>query len=194
MTLAPAVPGAAFKLPLERQVGARQAAHARADRHPGDFRRFLVAEALNGHEHQHRPLLRRKIVNRAADFGESQARFDAADRRIRPQPLVFDIAALLADVTGAELVDPDRLHDAQHPAVEPGALLELMLARERTLARGLDKIISVARRTGEAAGETPQSRQNRDQLIAEPRAYRIVAFSRSDRRFCLLPTERQRAS
>ena len=46
-----------------------------------------------------------------------------------------DDRLLLAYVPRAQLVDPDRLHDAEHPAVEAGAFLELMLPRERPLAR-----------------------------------------------------------
>jgi hypothetical protein len=69
-----------------------------------------------------------------------------------------------------------------------------MLTCERPLARRLNKIVGLGRRSGQAPGKPAQPRQNRDQLIAEALAHRIGAVSRADRRFCLFPTQRQRAS
>jgi hypothetical protein len=69
-----------------------------------------------------------------------------------------------------------------------------VLSCERPLARRLNKVVGLGRRAGETAGKAPQPRQNRDQLIAEALAHRIAAISRTNRRFCLFPTERQRAS
>jgi hypothetical protein len=155
---------------------------------------FLVAEAFHGHEHQRGPLIGRQKLDRTAHLGERQTRLDGAHCGIRSQPLLRDIAVFLADLASPELIDPKGLHNPKHPAVEPGALLKLMLSRERPLARRLNKVVGLSRRTGEAAGKTPQARENSDQLIAEALAHRIAAVSRANGRFCLFPTERQRAS
>jgi hypothetical protein len=69
-----------------------------------------------------------------------------------------------------------------------------MLSRERPLARRLNKVVGLGRRSGQAPGKPAQPRQRRDQLIAEALAHRIAAVSCADRRFCLFPTQRQRAS
>src|SRR5205823_14590250 len=107
---------------------------------------------------------------------------DRAHRLDRSQPLLGDITVFLADLAGPELIDPNRLHNAEHPAVEPGALLKLMLTCERPLARRLNKIVGLGRRSGQAPGKPAQPRQNRDQLIPEARAHRSRAVSRAGRR------------
>src|SRR5205823_11234907 len=136
----------------------------------------------------------RQKLHGAAHLAERQTRLDGANRGIRSQPLLCDIGVFLADLAGPEMIDPKGLHNAKHPAVEPGALLKLVLSCERPLARRLNNVVGLTRRTGEAAGKTPQARQDRDQLIAEALAHRIAAVSRANGRFCLFPTERQRAS
>ena len=132
---------------LQGDPRARQPAHDRADRHAGHLRRLLVAQPLHRHEHQRRPLVRRQPLDRLAHLGQRQPRLDAPHRLVRPQPLLGNLAVLLADLARAELVDPDRLHDAEHPAVEPRTLLKLMLPRQRPLARRLDQIVGLGRRS-----------------------------------------------
>ena len=69
-----------------------------------------------------------------------------------------------------------------------------MLACEGALACRLDEIVGFDGRAGEPAGEPAQPRQDRDQLVAEPRARRISARSQIDRRFRQFLTEGQRTS
>src|SRR5439155_8553090 len=130
-------------------------------------RGLLVAQPLDGHEQQSVSLVRRQQVDGAPHLGEGEACFDAAHRRVRAQPLLGNVALLFADVTGADLIDPNRLHDAKHPAVEPRTLLKLVLARERTFARRLNQIVGIADGSRKPAGETTQPRQDSYQLVAE---------------------------
>src|SRR5215471_2269804 len=150
---APAHPAARFEMQLQRDAGARETAHDRSHRHLYDFRGLLVAEPINRHEQQRRSLIGRQPADCPPHFIESQPRLDAPHRLIRPQPLFGDLAVLLANISCADLIYPDRLHDAKHPAVEPRALLKLMLPREGSLARRLNQIVGVGRGTGEPASK-----------------------------------------
>src|SRR5262249_43833170 len=105
-----------------------------------------------------------------------------------------NIAILFSDIAGAQLIDPDRLHDAKHPTVKPRPLLELVLPRQRPFTRRLHQIVGLGGRSGEAAGKAAQPRQDRNHLLAELRAPRVPAPRGPSRGLCLLPTERQRAS
>src|SRR5262249_41609067 len=62
------------------------------------------------------------------------------------------------------LVQPDRLDDAEHPAVEPGAWGPLGDPGESALARGLYQIVRLVCCPGEAARKATQPRQERHQL------------------------------
>src|SRR5882672_6728982 len=135
----PAHSSAGLELRLQRHPGPRETAHDRTDRHLHYLCSLLVAEPLDGHEQQGGSLIRRQEVDGAPHLGEGEACLDAAHWLIRTQPLLGDIALLFADVTRADLIDPNRLHDAKHPAVEPRTLLKLVLACKRTLARSLNQ-------------------------------------------------------
>src|SRR5438270_111004 len=124
----PAHPAARFELQLQCDAGARETAHDRSHRYTHDFRSLLVAQSINRHEQQRGTLIGRQAVDRPPNLTESEPRLDPAHRLVRAQPFFGDLATLLADIARADLVDPDRLHDAKHPAVEPRALLKLMLA------------------------------------------------------------------
>jgi hypothetical protein len=80
------------------------------------------------------------------------------------------------------LIDPDCLHDAKHPAVEPCTLLKLVLPGKRALAGSLNEIVGIAGGSREPASETTQPRQDGDQLIAEPDARRIPIRNQAYRR------------
>jgi hypothetical protein len=62
------------------------------------------------------------------------------------------------------LIDPKILHDPIHPAVEPGARLELVESPQRPLARALHKVIAIVERPREAVGEASQARQQADKF------------------------------
>src|SRR5262249_52636983 len=100
-------------------------------------------------------------------LGQRQPRFDTPHRLISPQPLLGNIGILLTYVPRPELIDPYRLHDAEHPAVETRTLLKLVLAGERPLASRLHQIVGIARAARKPARKPPQSGQNRKQLVAE---------------------------
>jgi hypothetical protein len=120
-------------------------------------------------------LIRRQAIERPPNLVESKTRFDPARRLIRTQPILCYIAILLAHVPRTDLIDPNGLHDAEHPAVETRAFLKLVLPRERPLASSLNEIVGIGDRPRKPASESAQSRQDRDQLIAEAGAHRISA-------------------
>jgi hypothetical protein len=169
----PAHPAARLELQLQRYAGASETAHNRADWDPGHFGCFFVAEPIHGYEQQRRPLIRRQALDRSPDLIERQARFDPPYRLIRPQPSLSNVALLLTDVSRADLVDPNRLHDAEHPAVEASALLKLMLARESAFARRLNEVVGLDCRAGESASKPAQSGQDRNELVAKTETHRI---------------------
>ena len=131
---------------LQRHAGPREAAHDRADRNLRHLGRLPVAEPFHGHQQQRRALVRRQAIDRAAHFAQGQPRLDPAHGFVRAQAVFGGLGVFLADGARANLVDPDRLHDAEHPAVEPGALLKLVAARQRALARRLRQIVGLDRR------------------------------------------------
>src|SRR6185437_1631246 len=108
----PAHPAARFELMLQCDAGTRETAHNRSDRYPNDFGSLLVAEPIDRHEQQRRALIWGQAVDRPPNFIESEPRFDSANRLVRSQPLFGNLATLFADVPRANLIDPDRLHDA----------------------------------------------------------------------------------
>src|SRR5436305_1264180 len=83
----------------------------------------------------------------------------AARRLVASRPLAIDLAILLADLPGAQLIDPDRLHDTKHPAIEARPLLELLHSREGALASGLHEVVGLGHGPGQATGEAPQTGQ-----------------------------------
>src|SRR6266436_8572150 len=178
----PAHSSAGLELRLQRHAGPRETAHDRTDRHLHYLSSLLVAKALDRHEQQGGSLIRRQEVDGAPHLGEGKACFDAAHRLIRAQPLLWHIALLFADVTRADQIDPNRLHNAKHPAVEPRTLLKLVLACERALARSLNQIVGIADGSREPAGKATQPRQDGDQLVAEPDARRIPTRNQAYRR------------
>src|SRR5438270_6092127 len=178
----PAHPAARFELLLQCKAGARETAHDRPYRDANDFGGLLVAEPIDRHEQQRRALIGRQAVDRPPNLVEGKPRFDPANRLVRSQPFFGDLTTLLADVPRADLIDPDRLHDTEHPAVEPCTLLKLMLARERPFACRLNQIIGLDGRAREPARKPPQPWQDRDQLIAETSAHRITACNQVYRR------------
>ena len=134
----------------------------------------LVTEAIHSHEHQCRALVRRQTTDRPTHFGEREPGLDSAYRLIRSEPLLGDLAILLANIPRADLVDPDRLHDTKHPTVETRTFLKLMPARERPFAGGLDQIVRLDGRSGEPAAQTdaisaaPQSAGRQKDRVADP--------------------------
>jgi hypothetical protein len=114
---------------LQRDPGARQSTHDRTDRDLHYLRGLLVAEPFDSHEQQGRSLIRWKVIDGSPHLGERKTGLDTAHRRVRAKTLLRDVALLLANVSRADLINPNRLHDAKHPAIEPRTLLELMLAR-----------------------------------------------------------------
>ena len=158
----PAPLGGSLELQLQRYTGPRETAHYRADRNLHYFSSLLVAEPLDGNEQQGRSLIRRQAVKRPPNLVERKTGFNSAHRLIRAQPILGYIAILLAHVPRADLINPDRLHDAEHPAVKACALLKLVLPRERPLAGGLDEIIGIRHGPRQSARKTPQSRQDRN--------------------------------
>src|SRR5271165_3026116 len=190
----PTHPAARFELDLQRNAGARETAHDRPYRYVNDFGSLLVAESIDRHEQQRRALIGRQTADRPPNLIEREPRFDPAHRLVRPQPFLGNFATLLADVPGADLVDPDRLHDAKHPAVKPRALLKLMLACERALACRLNQIVGLDGGAREPARKPPQPRQDRDQLIAETDAHRISARNQMYRQSRQFLTKGQRTS
>src|SRR5207248_10017176 len=179
----PAHPAARFELQLQCDAGARETAHDRSHRHTYDFGSLLVAESINRHEQQRRALIGRQAVDRPPNLAESEPSFDPAHRLVRTDPFFGNLATLLADIARADLVDPDRLNDAEHPAVEPRTLLKLMLTCEGALACRLNQIVGFDGRAREPAREPPQPWQDGDQLIAETDAHRISAWNQVYRRF-----------
>jgi hypothetical protein len=127
-------------------------------------------------------LIRRQVIERPPNLVESKTCFDPARRLIRSQPILCDIAILLAHIPRADLIDPDGLHDAEHPAVETRAFLKLVLTRQRPFASSLHEIVGVRDGPRKAASKSAQSRQDRDQLIAEPDAHPISARNQASRR------------
>src|SRR6185312_1240535 len=107
-----------------------------------------------------------------ADLLQGQPGFDAAQRLVGADMHALVLARLLANVPGAQLIDPDRLRDPEHPAVEPRPLLKLMHTGQGPFARRLDEIIRLGSAPRQTARETPQARQNGDELVAEGRAHR----------------------
>src|SRR5712691_5748273 len=190
----PAHPAPGLELQLQRDAGARKPAHDRSYWHTCDFGSLFVAEPIDSHEQQRGPLIRRQAIDRPPNLGESEARFDAPHRLVRSQPLLGDIAILLPDIPRADLVNPDRLHDAKHPAVETRPLLKLMLACEGALACRLNEIVGLDGGTREPAGEPTQPWQDRDQLVAKAAAHRISARNQTYRRSRQFLTKRQRTS
>src|SRR6201982_1304501 len=190
----PAHPAAGFELQLQCDAGACETAHDRPYRHTYDFGSLLVAESINRHEQQGRALIGRQAADGPPNLIEGEPSFDPPHRLIRAHPFFGNLATLLADVPRADLIDPDRLHDAKHPTIEPRALLKLMLACEGAFACRLDQCLSIDWRPGEAARKAPQPRQSRDQLIAETDAYRFLARHQLYRRSRQILTERQRTS
>src|ERR1700726_623621 len=179
----PAHPATRFELLLQCDAGAREAAHDGSHRHTYDFGSLLVAESINRHEQQGRALIGRQAVDRPPNLTESEPSFDPAHRLVGAHPFFGNLATLLADIARADLIDPDRLHDAKHPAVEPSTLLKLMLTCEGALACRLNQIVGLGGRAREPAREPPQPWQDGDQLIAETDAHRISACNQVYRRF-----------
>src|ERR1700731_1899872 len=179
----PAHPAARFELQLQCDAGARETAHDRSHRHTYNFGSLLVAESINRHEQQGRALIGRQAVDRPPNLTESEPSFDPAHRLVRAHPFFGNLATLLADIPRADLIDPDRLHDAKHPAVEPRTLLKLMLTCESALACRLNQIIGLDGRAREPAREPPHPWQAGDQVIAETDAHRISASNQMYRRF-----------
>src|SRR6266700_2693527 len=128
---------------LQRYAGSRETTHYRANWNLHHVGGFLVAEPVDGHEQQRRSLIGGQAIDRAPDLVEGKACFDAAHRLVRTQPFLDNITILFAHLARADLVDPDRLHDAKHPTVEPSTLLKLMLACELTFAGSLNEIVGI---------------------------------------------------
>src|SRR5712671_1909346 len=179
----PAHPAARFELQLQCDAGARETAHDRPYRHTHDFGSLFVAEPINRHEQQGRALIGRQAADRPPNLTEREPSLDPAHRLIRTHPFFGNFATFLADIARADLIDPDRLHNAKHPAVEPRTLLKLMLACESALACRLNQIVGLDGRAREPAREPPQPWQDGDQLIAETDAHRISAWYQVYRRF-----------
>jgi len=179
---------------LQRNAGACETAHDRPHRYTNDFGSLLVAEPIDGHEQQRRALIWRQAVDRPPHLLERKPRLDPANRLVRSQPLFGNLATLLPDVPRADLIDPDRLHDAKHPAVEPRALLKLMLAREGALARRLNQIVGFDGGACQSTCKPPQPWQDRDQLIAKTHGHRIIAWYQVYRRSRQFLTKQQRTS
>src|SRR6516165_449722 len=178
----PAPHAAGLKSQLQGDAGSCETAHDGADRNLHRFCGLLVTEPLDGNEQQGRSLIGRQAIERPPNLVESKPRFDPSYWLVRSQPILGDIAVLLAHVPRAHLIDPDRLHDAEHPTVEPCALLKLVLPCQRPLARSLNEIVSIGQGARKSASKTAQSRQDCDQLIAEPGAHRISARNQTRRR------------
>jgi hypothetical protein len=122
------------------------------------------------------------VIDRTPHLGERKPGLDAAHRRVGAEPLLGNVALLFANVTRTDLIDPNRLHDAKHPAVEPRTLLKLVLTRECALACSLNQIVGIAGGSRKPAGEATQPRQDGDQLITEPDARRIPIRNQAYRR------------
>ena len=67
----------------------------------------------------------------------------------------------------APLIEEDVLHDAVHPAVQPGSLGPLAETRDGPFASRLNQVVGIVDGTREASGEAPEPGQKRDQVVAE---------------------------
>jgi len=76
--------------------------------------------------------------------------------------LALGLLLLPAGVPRPQLIDPDRLYDAEHPTVEASPLLKLMRAGKRPLARRLDEVVRFDGRPGQAARKTPHTGKHGD--------------------------------
>src|SRR5215469_909943 len=148
----PAHRASRLKLLQQCDASARQAAHDRPYRHAHNFCGLLVAQSVNSYEQQRDPLICRQAIDGPANLIERQTRLHSPHRLVGTQPR-GRIAILLPDVSRADLIDPDRLHDAKHPTVKPRALLKLVLACEGTLTRRLDEIVGLDRRACKSASK-----------------------------------------
>jgi subtilisin family serine protease len=72
-----------------------------------------------------------------------------------------------APVPGARLVDPRVTQDAEHPRREGRVRPKLIRTRQRPLDRNLNKIIRILHASRKSAGKPPQTRQQRNNLLAK---------------------------
>jgi hypothetical protein len=70
----------------------------------------------------------------------------------------FVFRDFLPGVPRPQLIDPNRLRDPKHPAVEPSPFLELMRPGQRPFACGLDEIIGFGSGAGQTASKAPKAR------------------------------------
>src|SRR6185312_5304575 len=77
------------------------------------------------------------------------------------------LGVLLAHPARAQLVEPNGLHDPEHPAVEPCAGIPLLDAAKRSLTGRLDQIVRLGARSRQAEGETAEARQHLAQAMTK---------------------------
>ena len=155
-----------FQYPPDCEAGACEPAHHRAQRNLQDVRRRLVGLALDTYQQQDRPLFLRQRRYRSLHACQGEPAIELAigiadGQRLEVRRFHRGFRSGLAR---PPLIDPKILHDPIHPAVEPGARLELVESPQRPLARALHKVIAIVERPREAVGEASQARQQADKF------------------------------
>src|SRR6516165_4886958 len=178
----PTHPAARLELQLQRDAGACETAHDRPYRYSRYFGGLLIGEPIHRDEQQRCSLIRRQAIDRPPNLIKSKARFDSTHRLIRSQPFLGNVTTHLPNISRTDLINPDCLHNAKHPAIEARALLKLMLTCEGALACRLNEIVGIDGGAGEPASKPTQPRQDHDQLISETDAHRISARNQMYRR------------
>src|SRR6185312_13600771 len=118
-------------------------------------------------EEKRGPLLGWQLLQRGAHLLKCQPCLRTPARLIGADMDPLFLGFLSPNVPRAQLIDPDRLHDSKHPAVEARPLLKLVRPGKRPLARRLDEVVGLDSRAGQAAGEAPQAGQHADELVAD---------------------------
>src|SRR5262249_60696711 len=108
---------------------------------------LAVAQPVDGYQARHLALVRGQAADRAPGPGQRHPilrRALAIPTRMAGEHR--GVHALLEPALLTHAVDPNRLHDAIHPTVEPATRLKLIGALQRPLAGRLHEVIAFLER------------------------------------------------